>query len=116
MDFGSDRESKKNASGQSTCKYRDVSSDIKEGTTSEKTRLKKVTYLLSKSEQNASKNVVLQTVTEFFMNSFIASKYTYRGIKSYRIQLCHYFLAVLLLSQDILRAQISSNTVLDCHS
>ena len=40
-------QNKKNASAQGSLKFRDVSNSFREGTRREKTRLKKVSYLLS---------------------------------------------------------------------
>ena len=56
LHFRSARKTKKNASAQGSLKLREVSKSFWEGTRREKTRLKKVTYLLtyllSQSEQN----------------------------------------------------------------
>ena len=47
LHFRSARKTKKNASAQGSLKFRDVSNSFREGTRREKTRLKKVSYLLT---------------------------------------------------------------------
>ena len=59
---------------------------------------------------------VFTTVVLLYINTFRASNYTHLSNQDRRIQLCHQILAVLLLNQDTLRAQISSNMELDRQS
>ena len=47
LHFRSARKTKKNASAQGSLKFREVSNGFREGTRREKTRLKKVSYLLT---------------------------------------------------------------------
>ena len=47
LHFRSVRKTKKNASAQGSLKFREVSNGFREGTRREKTRLKKVSYLLT---------------------------------------------------------------------
>ena len=54
-----------------------------------------------------------QTVVVLHVNTFRASNYTLLGNQGCRIQLYHQILAVLLLNQDTMRAQISCNIELD---
>ena len=66
LQFRSARKTKKNAPAQGSLKFREVSNSFWEGTRREKTRLKKVSYLLtwsvSQSEQNMTCGcVVLST-------------------------------------------------------
>ena len=59
LHFRSARKTKKNASAQGSLKFKEVSNSFWEGTRREKTRLKKVSYLLS---QLVSQNKIEQNM------------------------------------------------------
>ena len=120
LHFRSARKTKKNASAQGSLKFREVSNSFWEGTRREKTRLKKVsyllTYLVSQSEQNRAKYVLLHVVVLCFLQVFGSSNHEYIAKKGRRFQLCHQFWAVFLLGQDVVMAQMSLYIELDRHS
>ena len=70
-------------------------------TTMEKTRLKKVSYLLS---QLVRPKYVLVLC---FLQVFISSVFAYIRKQGRRFQLCHQFLAVFLLGQDMVMSKMS---------
>ena len=80
--FRSARKTKKNASAQGSLKFREVSNSFWGGTRREKTRLKKVTYLLSQSVR--TKYVLLPVVVLCFLQVFRSSNYAYIGKKGPR--------------------------------
>ena len=100
----------KNASAQGSLKFREVSN----ATRREKTCLKKVTYLLTYLVRR--KYVLLHVVVLCFLQVFRSSNFACIGKKGRRFQLCHQFLAVFLLGQDMVMSQMSLYIELDRHS
>ena len=102
----SQNNNKKNASAQGSLKFRKVSNSFWEGTRREKTRLKKVTYLLTylltylvmQSEQNMYFYMWLYCAFYKLLEIQIIH---YIGKRGHRLQLCHQFLAIFLLGQDM---------------
>ena len=83
LHFRSARKTKKNASAQGSLKFREVSNSFWEGTRREKTRLKKVSYLLTYLLSHAvrQKYVLLHVVVLCFLPSFRCSNFAYMGKK-----------------------------------
>ena len=120
----------KNASAQGSLKFRDVSNSFWEGTRREKTRLKKVTYLLTyllsqlvsqtkiifynTTTCKSTYYVLLHVVVLCFLQVFRSSNFV--GKKGRGFLLCHQFLAVFFLGQDIVESQMSLYIELDRHS
>ena len=92
--------------------FREVSNSFWIGTRREKTRLKKVTYLLSQSEQNMYFYMYLYCA----FHKFSEVPIIHIGKKGRRFQLCDQFLAVFLLGQGMVIAQMSLYIELDRHS
>ena len=100
----------KNASVQGSLKCREVSNSFWEGTRREKTCLKKVSYLLTYLSLltylvSQNKCVFLHVVVLCFLQVFRSSRYAYIGKKGRRFQLCHQFVAVFLLGQDMVMSK-----------
>ena len=110
----------KNASAQGSLKFR-VSNSFWEGTRREKTCLKKFTYLHTcLLSQLVSQNKIIMY---FYMwlycvlsTSFLEVQIMHIDKKGRRFQLCHQFLAVFLLGQDMVMSQMSLYIELDRHS
>ena len=56
------------------------------------------------------------TVVLCFLQVFRSASYAYIGKKGRRFQLCHQFLAIFLLGQDMAMSQMSLYIELDRHS
>ena len=54
-----------------------------------------------------TKYVLLHVVVLCFLQVFRSSNYAYIGRKGHRFQLCHQFLAIFLLGQDVVMSQMS---------
>ena len=113
---------KKNASAQGSLKFREVSNSFWDGTRREKTRLKKVSYsltylLLIKLSQLEQMYRLCTFTCGCIVHSTnfleVQIMHNYIGKKGRRFQLCHQFLAIFLLSQDVV---MSLYIELDRHS
>ena len=102
-------QNKKKASAQGSLKFREVSNSFWEAT-----RRERVTYSLTLLVR--TKCVLIHVVVLCLLQVFRSSNYAYVGKKGRRFQLCHQFLAVFLLGQDVVMAQMSLYIELDRHS
>ena len=96
--------SQNNASAQ--VKFSEVSNNFWEGTRREKTRLKKVSYLLTYLVSQTKIRTFTCIAVLYFLQVFRSSNLAYIGRKGRRFQLCHQFLAAFLLGQDMVMSQM----------